>query len=42
VYRLTLVKGYNMSDVQGYAELIKMGNPSLIGIHHELLNAHML
>lgn len=32
VFRLTLVKGFNMGEVQGYADLIARANPSLIEI----------
>eukprot|EP00611_Tribonema_gayanum_P027634 TRINITY_DN6894_c0_g1_i1.p1 TRINITY_DN6894_c0_g1~~TRINITY_DN6894_c0_g1_i1.p1 ORF type:complete len:716 (+),score=153.21 TRINITY_DN6894_c0_g1_i1:109-2256(+) len=32
VYRLTLVKGWNMAEVQNYAELIAIGAPELIEI----------
>jgi len=32
VYRLTLVDGFNLSDAQGYARLVAMGNPDFIEI----------
>ncbi|KAJ3106970.1 S-adenosyl-L-methionine-dependent tRNA 4-demethylwyosine synthase [Phlyctochytrium planicorne] len=32
VYRLTLVKGYNMQDIDNYCELVRMGEPDLIEI----------
>jgi tRNA wybutosine-synthesizing protein 1 len=32
VYRLTLVKDYNMQDVDGYVELIEIGQPDFIEI----------
>jgi len=32
VYRLTLVKAYNMEEAEGYAELIEMGQPDFIEI----------
>jgi tRNA wybutosine-synthesizing protein 1 len=32
VYRLTLVKEYNMSEVSGYVDLVKYGKPSFIEI----------
>jgi tRNA wybutosine-synthesizing protein 1 len=32
VYRLTLVKGYNMEDLEAYAKLIEMANPEFIEI----------
>ena len=32
VFRLTLVKGFNMNEIQGYADLVERGLPSLIEI----------
>lgn len=32
VFRLTLVKGFNMDEVNGYADLIERGNPSQIEV----------
>lgn len=32
VYRLTLVKGYNMEEIHQYAKLVKLGKPSFIEI----------
>lgn len=32
VFRLTLVKGFNMGEVKGYADLIERANPSLVEI----------
>jgi len=32
VYRLTLVKGWNVEEIKGYAELIEMGKPDFIEI----------
>ena len=32
VYRLTLVDGFNLSDVEGYAKLVGLGNPDFIEI----------
>jgi len=32
VYRLTLVKGYNTSDLQNYADLIALGKPDFIEV----------
>jgi len=32
VFRLTLVKGLNMTDPEGYAELIKKGNPDYVEV----------
>lgn len=32
VYRLTLVAGYNAADVEGYARLVRLGNPDLIEV----------
>lgn len=32
VFRLTLVKGFNMGDVEGYADMVERGRPALIEI----------
>lgn len=32
VFRLTLVKGYNVDEIEGYAKLIRLGNPCFIEI----------
>jgi tRNA wybutosine-synthesizing protein 1 len=32
VYRLTLVKGYNVSDLQSYADLVAIGKPDFIEV----------
>ena len=32
VFRLTLVNGYNVSDLDGYAKLVRMGNPDFIEV----------
>lgn len=32
VYRMTLVKSYNMDEINGYSELIELGQPDLIEI----------
>ena len=32
VYRLTLVAGFNLSDAEGYAKLVDIGNPDFIEI----------
>jgi wyosine [tRNA(Phe)-imidazoG37] synthetase (radical SAM superfamily) len=32
VYRLTLVKNYNTSDIQNYADLVAIGKPDFIEI----------
>lgn len=32
VYRLTLVKGWNMDEVKAYADLLQLGEPDFIEI----------
>ena len=32
VYRLTLVKAWNVDDLQAYAELVSLGNPDFIEV----------
>lgn len=32
VYRLTLVKGFNIEDVEGYADMVERGRPSFIEV----------
>ena len=32
VYRLTLVSGFNLSDAEGYADLVRIGNPDFIEV----------
>ena len=32
MYRLTLVKSFNIDEVEGYAKLIEIGNPSFIEV----------
>ena len=33
VYRMTLVKSYNMDEVEGYVELIESGRPGFLKIN---------
>lgn len=32
MYRLTLVKAWNTEEIEGYAELVNLGNPDFIEI----------
>jgi tRNA wybutosine-synthesizing protein 1 len=32
VYRLTLVKAWNVEELQGYADLVSLGNPDFVEI----------
>ena len=32
VYRLTLVAGFNLSDAEGYADLVRIANPDFIEV----------
>ena len=32
VYRLTLVSWFNLSDAEGYADLVRIGNPDFIEV----------
>lgn len=38
VYRLTLVKAWNVEELQSYAELVSLGNPDFIEIKVYILN----
>lgn len=42
VYRLTLVKAWNVEELQAYSELIALGQPDFIEVKVELNYVHIL